>query len=148
MFITAVTAATAERVSVRNLIKASLVAVVLAALAAEVLTALVRAAGVDLAVGNPGGKADSVVPVAFGACAISLTLAMIAGTLLALLINRFSSHPARTYIRTTIVLTVASLAAPLTAAGTSTATKLTLIAVHLTAASIIIPAVGRRLGRP
>jgi hypothetical protein len=131
----------------RTLLRVSLVATVLAAGTTEALTALVRAAGVDLAVGDPGGSAASVVPVNPGACAISVTISMVVGTAIAALFNRYASHPARSYRIVTGVLVLASLLAPLTAAATSPSTKLTLIVAHLIAAAIIVPMIARRLPR-
>ena len=66
-------------------------------------------------------------------------------TAIAALINRRSSRPARTYRIATGVLVLVSLVAPLTAAATSTSTRLTLIAAHLIAAAVIVPLVSRRL---
>jgi hypothetical protein len=133
------------RVPFRGLLRTNLVATVLAAAATEAFTALVRAAGVHLAVGDPGGSASSVVPVNPGACAITLAMVMVLGIGLAALINWRSARPARVYTIATSVLVLVSLVAPLTAAATSTGTKLTLVAAHLIAAAIVIPLVGRRL---
>jgi hypothetical protein len=116
-----------------------------AAVATESLTAVVRAAGVHLAVGDPGGSSDSVTPVGFGACTVSILLCMVIGTALAALLNRRSADPARRYRRAGVALVALSLVAPLTAAATSPATKLTLCAAHLIAAAIVIPLVSRRL---
>ncbi|WP_345348165.1 DUF6069 family protein [Actinoallomurus liliacearum] len=102
------------------MLRTNLVATVLAAAATEAFTALVRAAGVHLAVGDPGGSASSVVPVNFGACAIALAMVMVLGIGLAALINRRSSRPARAYTIATSALVLVSLAAPLIAAATST----------------------------
>ncbi|MEV3922657.1 DUF6069 family protein [Actinomadura coerulea] len=135
----------AARVPFRALLWTSLIASGLAAAATEAFSAVVRAAGVHLAVGDPGGSASSVVPVNAGACAISIAMAMVVGTGIAALINWRSSRPARTYVIVTSVLALVSLVAPLTAAATSTGTKLTLVAAHLIAAAIIVPLVGSRL---
>lgn len=137
--------ATATRVPFRALLRTSLIATVLAAAATETFTAVVRASGVHLAVGDPGGSASSVVPVNAGACAISLAMVMVIGTGIAALINRRSSRPARTYRIATCVLVLVSLVAPVTAVATSTGTKLTLIAAHLIAAAITVPLVSRCL---
>jgi hypothetical protein len=133
------------RVPFRGLLRTNLVATVLAAAATEAFTGLVRVAGVPLAVGDPGGSVSSVVPLNPGACAISLAMVMVLGIGLAALINRRSSRPARTYTIAASVLVLASMAAPLTAAATSTGTRLTLVAAHLIAAAVIIPLVRRRL---
>jgi hypothetical protein len=135
----------AARVPFRALLRTSLIASGFAAAATEAFSAVVRAAGVQLAVGDPGGSASSVVPVNAGACAISIAMVMVIGTGIAALINRRSSRPARTYAIVTSVLVLVSLIAPLTAAATSMGTKLTLVAAHLVAAAIIVPMVSRRL---
>ncbi|GAA2042801.1 hypothetical protein GCM10009839_52150 [Catenulispora yoronensis] len=134
------------RVPLMALLRTILVALILAAAATELFAAIVRAAGVHLAVGDPGGDASSVVPLHPGAFAISLAMVTIPGAGLAVAINRWSSRPARVYTVVTSVLVVVSLAAPLTAAATSAGTKSTLVVAHLIAAAIIIPLVGRRLG--
>ncbi|GAA2007627.1 DUF6069 family protein [Catenulispora subtropica] len=134
------------RVPLVALLRTHLVALILAAAATELFAALVRAAGVHLAVGDPGGDASSVVPLHPGAFAISLAMATVAGAGLAAAINRWSSRPARVYTAVAAVLVAASLAAPLTAAATSAGTKSTLVVAHVVAAAIIIPLVRRRLG--
>lgn len=139
--------APATRVPLSALLRTCLVAALAAAVATETLTALVRAGGVELAVGNPGGDAGSVVPLTFGACAMSVAFCMVLGTALAALLNRRAKRPARTYVVTTVVLTLLSLGSPLLAAGTSGATKVTLVAAHLVAAAVVIPLVARTLGR-
>jgi hypothetical protein len=139
------TATTTARVPFGALLRVNLIAAVLAAAATEALTAVVRAAGVDLAVGDPGGSPDSVVPVAAGACALSVATCMVVGIAIAALVNRFAARPARTYRITTGVLVLLSLAAPLTAVATSTPTRLTLVAAHLVAGAIVVTMVGRRL---
>jgi hypothetical protein len=126
-------------------LRASSIAAALAAAATEALTAVVRGAGVHLAVGDPGGSADSVVPVNAGACAIAIAMCMVIGTALAALISRRASRPARTYRITASMLVVASLTAPLTAAAAAGSTRLTLVAAHLLSGAIIVPLVSRSL---
>ncbi|MDX6229290.1 MAG: hypothetical protein QOI76_2680 [Frankiales bacterium] len=136
------------RARTRAVLTANLQATLVAAAGAEALTAVVRATGVHLAVGDPGGNANSVVPVNVGACSITLAMVMVLGTGLSLVVNRWARRPATVYLRTTVLLTTLSLLAPVTAAATSTATKLTLIGAHLLAAAVVIPVVSRALGRP
>ncbi|TDW77938.1 DUF6069 family protein [Kribbella pratensis] len=136
---------TPAKVPLRALLRVSLVATVAAAAATETLTAIVRIAGVDLAVGNPGGSPSSVVPVNAGACAIAVAMCMVTGTAMAAIINWRSSRPARTYRIAAAVLALLSPVAPLTAAGTDNATKLTLICAHLLAAAVVITMVSRCL---
>jgi hypothetical protein len=145
IYATANTGNAIGQVPFRAVLRVNLTATVFAAAATEALTAVVRAAGVHLAVGNPGGSAASVVPVNAGACAITIAVCMVIGTGIAALINARSSRPARTYRIATGVLVPVSLVAPLTAAATSTSTRLTLISAHLVAAAIIVPLVSRRL---
>ncbi|MCP2342180.1 DUF6069 family protein [Actinomadura rupiterrae] len=134
-----------RRVPMPVLLKTSAFATVLAAAAIETLTALVRAAGIRLEVGDPGGSAADLVPVGAGACTIALVMCMIPGTVLAVLINRYGRRPVRTYRITTSALVLVSLLPPLAAAATSTGTKATLIATHLLAAAIIVPITSRKL---
>ncbi|MFC8451281.1 DUF6069 family protein [Kitasatospora sp. NPDC057223] len=143
---TSTATAPAARVPFLALLRTNLLALILAAAATESFAALVRAAGVHLAVGDPGGEPSSVVPLHPGAFAISLAMVTVLGVGLTAVINRCSSRPVRVYTVVTSVLVLASLAAPLTAAATSTATKVTLVVAHLVAAAVIVPLVGRRLG--
>jgi uncharacterized protein DUF6069 len=136
---------TRTRVPFLALARASASAAGAAAVTTESLTAVVRAAGVRLAVGDPGGSSDSVVPVGLGACTVSILLCMVIGTAFAALLNRRSPNPARSYRRVAVALVALSFVAPLTAAATSPATKLTLCAAHLIAAAIVVPVVSRRL---
>ena len=131
----------------RAVLTANLLATAAAAAATETLTGIVRASGVHLAVGDPGGDASSVVAVNAGACTVAVVLVMVLGAVLATAVNRFASRPARTYQLTAGVLVALSLLAPLTAAATSAGTKLTLIGAHLLAAAIIVPIVTRCLAR-
>ncbi|UUZ61036.1 DUF6069 family protein [Nocardioides sp. B-3] len=84
----------------------------LAAVATESFTAVVRFAGVDLAVGDPGGHASSVVPVTAGACAISIAFCMVLGTALVAGIKRWATNPARVWWAVASVPVLASLIAP------------------------------------
>jgi hypothetical protein len=140
-------ALTSPRSTTRAVLTANLIATAAAAVATDALTGLARASGVHLAVGNPGGDASSVVPVNAGACAVAVTLVMVWGAVLATALNRFAVRPARTYRVTALVLVALSLLAPLTAAATSTGTKLFLVAAHLLAAAIVVPIVARTLTR-
>jgi hypothetical protein len=82
-----------------------------------------------------------------GACATSIAMCMVLGTLLAAGLNWKARRPAYTYVLVASVLTFVSLGAPLAAAGTSAATKCTLIVAHLIAAAVIVPLVARCLRR-
>jgi len=82
---------------------------------------------------NPGSFATGTLVCAFW------------GTVLAVVLARRAAHPARTFARSATALVAVSLAFPLDAAHTATATRLTLAGAHLLAASIIVPVITRRL---
>lgn len=67
--------------------------------------------------------------------------------ILATALARKAVHPARTFVRITVGLTIISLAVPAGAGATATATKATLAAAHILVASIVIPILARYLRR-
>jgi hypothetical protein len=140
-------AVSTPRSTTRAVLRSNLLATAVAAAATEALTGVVRASGVHLAVGDPGGDASSVVAVNAGACTVAVVLVMVFGTMVATAVNRFANQPVRTYQVTVAVLVALSLLAPLTAAATSAGTKLSLVAAHLLAAAIVVPIVTRSLAR-
>ena len=113
---------------------------VIAAVAASAATMAVAAAG--HAAGVSFDLAGAPIPVAgFGVLTAALSLL---GVLIAALLFRFARRPRRTFVRTTVVLTVLSLV-PDVIADAGAATKVLLMLTHLVAAAIVIPAVARRL---
>jgi hypothetical protein len=128
-----------------RLLLVNLGATVAAGVAAEIWIGIVRAAGVELRVGDPFGDASSVMALPTGACATSIAMCMVLGTALAVGLNWKARQPAHTYVVVTVALTLISLGGPLVAAGTSAGTKFTLIVAHLIAAAVIIPLVTRCL---
>jgi hypothetical protein len=141
------TPTTATRAPYGRLLLVNLGATVVAGVAAEAWVGLVRAAGVELRVGDPFGEASSVMTLPVGACATSIVMCMVLGTALAVGLNWKARRPAHTYVAVACVLTFVSLGAPLVAAGTSAATKFTLIVAHLIAAAVIVLLVARCLRR-
>jgi uncharacterized membrane protein YidH (DUF202 family) len=115
-----------------------------AALAAAALNAVVaalaRAAGVDLEV--TGGEAIPVSGIAFVTAVLSVL-----GVLVAAALSRWSHSPAQWWLRTTVVLTAVSLVPPFLAAADA-ATVVTLVALHLLAAAVVVPTVARTLRAP
>ena len=93
--------------------------------------------------GDPG--AATAAPVNAASFSIGVLVACFFGTVLALGIARWASRPARAFLRVVIVLTLVSLAAPLGATHTDTATRLLLAGGHVVAALIVIPVVVRAL---
>jgi hypothetical protein len=139
-----VTPTTAASAAVRSgFWKATVVATVIAIAVTEGWTAVIRSAGVRLALDDPSGHAGT--PLTFGACLVGIALCMIPGTALALALRRWAPHPAHTYRVGAVVLTALSLVPPVVEPHTSTATSATLVVAHLAAAAIIVPVVARRL---
>ncbi|MGO9559938.1 MAG: DUF6069 family protein [Acidimicrobiales bacterium] len=106
---------------------------VLAAAATTAGAAVLRTAGVPLAV-------HGEIPLA-GFAQNTLIGAVIGGVLLAVL-NRHSSDPHRRFIQVAIGLTALSCVAPVALADTM-ASKVALIALHLVGAAIIVPVLAR-----
>ncbi|GIG87923.1 DUF6069 family protein [Plantactinospora endophytica] len=113
---------------------------VLATVAASVATMAVAAAG--HAAGISLDMAGAPIPVSgFGVLTAAFSLI---GVVIAGLMSRFARRPRRTFVRTTVVLTVLSLV-PDVIADAGAATIALLMLTHLVAAAIVIPALARRL---
>jgi hypothetical protein len=121
----------------RALIRTTAVATLLAAVATELLVALVNAAGRDVAIDGTA--------LGFGGCASVLLVCMVPAVAVIAGVRRWSAHPARAWVRITVALTVVSLVPDLAVASTSTGSRLTLMAAHLVAAAIVVPLVARTL---
>jgi Family of unknown function (DUF6069) len=120
-------------------VKAGLVATVAASIATTAVAAAGHAAGVSLDVqGAP-------IPVA-GFAQLTAVFALV-GLALAAVLARRARHPRRAFVRTTVVLTALSLVPDLVVPGAAPGTRLLLITTHLVAATIVIPAIARRLAR-
>ncbi|MET8833545.1 DUF6069 family protein [Micromonospora sp. NPDC004540] len=118
------------------MIRAGVIAAVAASAATMAVAAAGHAAGVSLDLGG------APIPVAgFGVLTAAFSLL---GVVIAALLFRFARRPRRTFVRTTVMLTVLSLA-PDVIADAGAATKVLLMLTHLVAAAIVIPAVARRL---
>ena len=122
--------------TVGSLLRDGAVATVVAAVATAAVATGGRAAGLSIDV------AGAAIP-ASGFATLTVIFSAI-GLLIALGLRRFARHPRTTWIRTTVALTVLSLVPDLLA-DAATSTKVLLMATHLVAAAIVIPAVARRL---
>nr|MDT0656530.1 DUF6069 family protein [Micromonospora sp. DSM 115978] len=122
--------------SIRSLVVTGLVATAAASVATMAVAAGGHAAGISLDIdGAP-------IPVTgFGTLTAIFSLV---GVLLAVVLSRTARTPRRTFVRTTVVLTVLSLV-PDVIINAGAATKALLILTHLVAAAIVIPAVARKL---
>jgi hypothetical protein len=105
--------------------------------ATAAFAAIVDAMGVPLEVGG-----ESIPLVGFAQLTFVVTMI---GALLAVVLARKAQHPQRTFVRTTVALTVLSFVPDVTADAT-TATRVALALSHVVAAAIVIPALARRLG--
>jgi Family of unknown function (DUF6069) len=121
----------------RALVRTTAVATLVAAAAVELLVAVVKAAGADVAI---QGK-----PLGFGGCTVALLMCMVPAVALVAGVRRWAAHPARAWVRITVALTAVSFVPDLTVSSTSTGSRLTLMTAHLVAAAIIVPLVARRL---
>jgi hypothetical protein len=113
---------------------ATFAAVVVTALAA----ALAQAGGVDFVVPE-GGETIPLSGIAFVTGFFSVV-----GLVIAAVVLRWSTRPAELFVRTTVTLTAVSLVPPLLS-GAEGATVAALMALHLVAAGVMIPALSRSL---
>jgi hypothetical protein len=120
----------------RQIWKTGLLAGAGAAIATSAYAAVVHAAGVSFEI-----KGEAIPVLGFAQLTF---VGAIVGTVLAVVINRKAQHPARTFVRTTVALTVLSFV-PDVLADASTSTRIALVLSHVVAAAIVIPALASRL---
>jgi hypothetical protein len=130
---------TESRTEVRPVWKTGLGAGLTAAVATTATAGIAHACGVSLSV---GGEA---IPLA-GFAQLTFVAAMI-GTLLAAVFARRADRPRRTFVVTTIALTLLSIV-PDAIADAHVSTRLTLALTHVVAAAIVIPVLASRLSEP
>ena len=137
---TAATAATRTTVrpSSRPIWKTGAIATLAAAVVNVGIAAAARAADVPLAIEG------EEIPVA-GFATMTILWSFV-GILLAVALHRWARRPQRTFVVTTVVLTVLSLVTPLTG-DADTATRVVLELTHLAAAAVVIPAIAGKLRR-
>jgi len=120
---------------------------VLTAVAGAIVTELfalgARVIGVPMEASSLG--ADTAAPIPLGGFAMGTLMWSVVGIVLAVVLARWAKRPARTFVVTTVVLTVLSLAGPVMAVDTATATKVVLALSHLVAAAVVIPPLALRL---
>lgn len=114
--------------------RATVVAGVVAAAASAAVAAAAHAAGVPLEIDG------ETIPLV-GFAQMTLVGALVGGVLLAVL-NRTSRAAGRRFLQTSVALTVLSCV-PSIAWPDDTATKVALVATHLVAAAIVVPALLR-----
>lgn len=114
----------------------------LATLAASAATtlgaALAQAVGVDF---HLPGAAEPIPVAGFG---VMTAIWCVVGLVIALVVRRLSASPDRRWVQVAVALTGLSLLPPVFTSAELT-TVVTLMALHLVAAVVVIPAVGRAL---
>jgi peptidoglycan/LPS O-acetylase OafA/YrhL len=120
----------------KQLWKPGVVAGLVAAVATSTVAAAAKALDVPIEV---GGKA---IPL-LGFAQLTFVGALI-GTILAVVLSYRASRPRRTFLITTVALTLLSIV-PDVLADAHTATRFTLALTHVVAAAIVIPALSSRL---
>ena len=118
--------------------RAALVSGAVAAVATTAVAAGAHAAGVPLEIDG------EMIPLA-GFAQMTL-LGAVVGGLIAAALNRYSSEPRRWFVSAAVVMTVLSCV-PSVALPSDVATQVTLVATHLVAAAIIVPALVRQTRR-
>lgn len=108
-----------------------------AAAATEALVALASAAGSTVAI-----QGEELKP---GGSTVAVVLSVLAGAALLAGVRRWAANPRRTWVRATVGLTVLSFVPDVTVPDTATSSRIVLMAAHVVAAAIVIPAVARRL---
>lgn len=111
----------------------------LAAMAATTLAAaLARAGGVDLEVSDAG----DTIPLS--GVAVVTGFFSVVGVVIAAVLLRWSARPAERFVHTAVSLTAVSLVPPFLA-GADTATTVSLLVLHLIAATVMVPTLARSL---
>lgn len=127
----------AEGTRRRPVWRAGLASAAAASVATTVLAAATSAVGVSFA--GPTGEA---IPL-LGFTQLTFIFSMM-GVALAAVLTRRAQRPRRTFVRTTVALTVLSCVPDVTF-GFDTASAIALIALHIIAAAIVIPPLANRL---
>ncbi|WP_156411698.1 DUF6069 family protein [Nocardioides sp. Soil805] len=122
----------------RSLLVTGVLATLAAMAATTLAAALAGAAGVDFEVPE-GGEA-----IPLPGFATMTGLFSLVGVVIAAGLQRWSARPAARFVRTTLSLTAISLVPPLVS-GAGSATVTALVALHLVAAGVVVPALSRSL---
>lgn len=137
MTITTASTTRITQTAVRSIWRHAAVAALAAAAATSAVAAVAREAGVSLTIdGEP-------IPVAGFA---NLTLmCTVLGFGIAVAMRRWARRPRRTFVRTAVALTALSFVPDLFVPGAAADTRAILMATHVVAAAIFIPAIAARL---
>ena len=130
---------------VRGLLTAGLSSAVVGAAAVEAYAALVKAVGVPMSAGFLG--ATHATPVTAGSFATGVLVCTFWGTVLTMVLIRFSMRPRRPFVFVSGTLAALTLVVPFGAGATATSTKLALAGAHVIVALVVIPILCRALPR-
>jgi hypothetical protein len=125
----------------RGLAGAGFIATLAAMLATTLAAAAAQAVGVDFEVPDGG----ETIPLS--GFAVVTGFFSVVGVVIAVALLRWSARPAERFVQTAATLTAISLVPPLLS-GADTATTTALLALHLIAATVMIPTLTRSLRRP
>lgn len=140
---TTVRTETVARPAVRRVLAGGVGAVAAGAVVLLGYGAIAVAVHGPMQAGDPG--AAEAAPINAASFSIGVLFSGTLGILLAVAFARWATHPARTFRRTAIALTIVSLAAPFAASHTDTATRFLLAGGHVVAALVVIPLIVRAL---
>jgi hypothetical protein len=130
------TSTASTRTDRRPLVLPGIAATAAAAVAVTTVAAIASSAGVAL------GAAGESIPLA-GFVTVTTFFSLV-GIVLAAALRRWASRPRRTFVRVTATLTALSLVPPFLIHADA-ASVAVLVALHLIAAAIVVPAVASRL---
>ena len=122
----------------RRVLTTGLLATVAAVAATTIAAVLALAAGVGFAIPSGG----ETIPLA--GFAVVTGLFSVVGVVMAVAFLRWSARPARLFLWTTVALTAVSLIPPLVS-GADTATRVSLIGLHLVPGAVMIVTLTRSL---
>jgi hypothetical protein len=122
----------------RGLAGAGFTATLAAMVATTLAAALAQAVGVDFEIPDGG---DTIPLSGF---AVVTGFFSVVGIVTAAVLLRWSARPAKRFVQTAVTLTAISLVPPLIS-GANTATTTALMALHVVAATVMIPTLARSL---
>jgi hypothetical protein len=123
--------------------RAGAVAGVAAAAATTAVALAAKAVDVPMVAAPKSADAGRAIPM--NGFAMSTLGCTVVGILIAVALDRWARHPARTFALVATALTVVSFAGPVTTGHATTATRLVLALTHVVAAAIVIPVLTARL---
>ena len=116
---------------------------VAAAVATTAVAAVAKGLGVPMEAAPQSAVAAEPLPMVAFAQVTLMSTAI--GVVLALALCRWARRPAWTFVITTVILTVLSVAPSVTAGHATLGTKAVLVLTHIVAAAIVIPLLAGRL---